>query len=135
MVLLSIIFTAILYIFISEQLTRPIRNIKEKMKQAERGVFVEAECNNRDEIGDLYRSFNKMIKNIMQLIEDKQKEQKALQKAELKALQAQINPHFLYNTLDAIVWMTETNNNDKVVEITKAFSRFFRITLAKETNG
>src|SRR5690606_8224799 len=87
-VLLSIIFTAILYIFISEQLTRPIRNIKEKMKQAERGVFVEAECNNRDEIGDLYRSFNKMIKNIMQLIEDKQKEQKALQKAELKALQA-----------------------------------------------
>ena len=82
-VLLSIIFTAILYIFISEQLTRPIRNIKEKMKQAE-GVFVEAECNNRDEIGDLYRSFNKMIKNIMQLIEDKQKEQKALQKAELK---------------------------------------------------
>lgn len=130
-VLLSIIFTAILYIFISEQLTRPIRNIKEKMKQAERGVFVEAECNNRDEIGDLYRSFNKMIKNIMQLIEDKQKEQKALQKAELKALQAQINPHFLYNTLDAIVWMTETNNNDKVVEITKAFSSFFRITLSK----
>ena len=72
-----------------------------------------------------------MIKNIMQLIEDKQKEQKALQKAELKALQAQINPHFLYNTLDAIVWMTETNNNDKVVEITKAFSSFFRITLSK----
>ena len=56
-VLLSIIFTAILYIFISEQLTRPIRNIKEKMKQAERGVFVEAECNNRDEIGGSLQKF------------------------------------------------------------------------------
>lgn len=132
-VLLCIIFTAILYLFITEHLTRPIINLKEKMRQAERGNFidVEARCNNRDEIGDLYRGFNKMIKNIMQLIEDNKKEQQALQKAELKALQAQINPHFLYNTLDAIVWMTETNNNAKAVEITKAFSSFFRITLSK----
>lgn len=132
-VLLCIISTAILYLFISERLTRPIRNLKEKMKQAEKGNFidVEARCDNKDEIGDLYGSFNKMIKNIIQLIEDNKKEQQALQKAELKALQAQINPHFLYNTLDAIVWMTETNNNDKVVEITKAFSSFFRIALSK----
>lgn len=132
-VLLCIIFTAILYLFISERLTRPIRNLKEKMKQAEQGNFidVEARCDNKDEIGDLYGSFNKMINNIIQLIEDNKKEQQALKKAELKALQAQINPHFLYNTLDAIVWMTETNKNDKVVEITKAFSSFFRIALSK----
>lgn len=132
-VLLCIIFTAILYLFISDSLTRPIRDLREKMKQAERGDFstIEARYDNDDEIGDLHRGFNKMIKNIIQLIEDNKKEQQALKKAELKALQAQINPHFLYNTLDAIVWMAETNNNTKVVEITKAFSTFFRIALSK----
>lgn len=132
-VLLCIIFTAILYLFISDRLTRPIRDLREKMKQAERGDFstIGARYDNDDEMGDLHRGFNKMIKNIIQLIEDNKKEQQALKKAELKALQAQINPHFLYNTLDAIVWMAETNNNAKVVEITKAFSTFFRLALSK----
>ena len=131
-ILLSIVFTAVFYHFISGRLTRPIRNLREKMKQAEAGVFpIEDESYSPDEIGDLQRGFNRMIVNIIQLIEDNKKEQELLKKAELKALQAQINPHFLYNTLDAIVWMAETNNSAKVVEITKAFSTFFRTALSE----
>ena len=131
-VLVCIMFTAVLYFFISDKLTLPIVNLKNKMKQAELGIFtVKAECKNRDEIADLCNSFNKMLENIKQLIENYKKEQEALKKSELKVMQAQINPHFLYNTLDAIIWLSEAKDYECVVEITKALSSFFRISLSK----
>ncbi len=86
---------------------------------------------NVNEITELGISFNIMIGRIRELLDSKVKEQENLQKAELKALQAQINPHFLYNTLDTIVWMAETNNNAQVIEIVRALSSFFRIALSK----
>ncbi|MBN1303265.1 MAG: sensor histidine kinase, partial [Anaerolineales bacterium] len=86
---------------------------------------------NVDEITELGMSFNIMIGRIRELLNAKVKEQENLKKAELKALQAQINPHFLYNTLDTIVWMAEANKTDQVIEIVRAFSSFFRIALSK----
>jgi two-component system sensor histidine kinase YesM len=86
---------------------------------------------NRDEITELGMSFNIMIGRIRELLDSKIKEQETLQKAELKALQAQINPHFLYNTLDTIVWMAQANKIDQVVDIVQALSNFFRIALSK----
>jgi two-component system sensor histidine kinase YesM len=86
---------------------------------------------NVDEITELGISFNIMIGKIRELLDSKIKEQENLKKAELKALQAQINPHFLYNTLDTIVWMTEDHKTDQVIEIVQALSSFFRIALSK----
>jgi two-component system sensor histidine kinase YesM len=86
---------------------------------------------NVDEITDLGNNFNIMIGRIRELLNAKVKEQENLKKAELKALQAQINPHFLYNTLDTIVWMAEANKTDQVIEIVRALSSFFRIALSK----
>lgn len=130
-VLACIMFTAILYFFISEKLTLPIVNLKDKMKQAEQGnLTVIAECKNKDEIADLCSSFNVMLENIKQLIEKNKKEQEELKKSELKLMQAQINPHFLYNTLDTIVWLSEAKESASVIEITKALSGFFRATLS-----
>lgn len=86
---------------------------------------------NVNEITELGISFNIMIGRIRELLALQAKEQENLQKAELKALQAQINPHFLYNTLDTIVWMAETGKTDQVIEIVRTFSRFFRIALSK----
>jgi two-component system, sensor histidine kinase YesM len=86
---------------------------------------------NANEITELGINFNIMIGRIRELLDSKVKEQENLQKAELKALQAQINPHFLYNTLDTIVWMAETKNYDQVIEIVRAMSSFFRIALSQ----
>jgi two-component system, sensor histidine kinase YesM len=86
---------------------------------------------NADEITELGMSFNIMIGKIRELLDSKIKEQENLKKAELRALQAQINPHFLYNTLDTIVWMAESKKTDQVIEIVTALSSFFRISLSK----
>ncbi|MFZ0547869.1 MAG: sensor histidine kinase [Candidatus Promineifilaceae bacterium] len=86
---------------------------------------------NADEITELGMSFNIMIGKIKELLDAKVKEQENLKKAELRALQAQINPHFLYNTLDTIIWMAESKKTDGVVEIVSALSNFFRISLSK----
>jgi two-component system, sensor histidine kinase YesM len=86
---------------------------------------------NVDEITELGMSFNIMIGKIKELLDSKIKEQENLKRAELRTLQAQINPHFLYNTLDTIIWMAESKKTDQVVEIVSALSSFFRISLSK----
>jgi len=74
---------------------------------------------------------NTMIDKINELLEQVTKEQVRLRKAEFELLQSQINPHFLYNTLDAIVWLTESGEQDKVVSMVGSLSEFFRTSLNK----
>ncbi|WP_416151622.1 sensor histidine kinase [Salipaludibacillus sp. HK11] len=128
----SIFFTITLYYFISSKLIRPVRDLKEKMKLASSGNL-DAKVVNKssDEIADLGLSFNTMILKIKMLLQKSVEEEKQLKRAELRALQAQINPHFLYNTLDTIIWMAEDKKSKDVISVTKALSQFFRISLSK----
>ena len=83
------------------------------------------------ELHELTESLNSMAGRLQDLIDENRREQENLKKSELRALQAQINPHFLYNTLDAIVWLAEAGQTREVIHITRALSDFFRISLSQ----
>ncbi|GIP59603.1 sensor histidine kinase [Paenibacillus sp. FSL W8-0186] len=131
-VILSIVFAVSLHFFISSRLTRPLQLLKNKMRLAASG-FLESKVapTGNDEIADLGQSFNIMLSKIKTLLEQNIREQEEMKKAELRALQAQINPHFLYNTLDSILWMAEAGKTDKVIRLVESLSRLFRISLSK----
>ncbi|MBD0381523.1 cache domain-containing sensor histidine kinase [Paenibacillus sedimenti] len=131
-VVLSIIFAFTLHYFVSNRLTRPVNILKKKMQLAASG-FLEAKVTptGTDEIADLGNSFNIMLGKIRMLLDQSIKEQQEMKKSELRALQAQINPHFLYNTLDSILWMAEAGKKEQVIQLVIALSRLFRISLSK----
>ncbi len=83
-----------------------------------------------EELSGLTRDVNTMAGRLEDLVEENRQEQENLKKAELRTLQAQINPHFLYNTLDTIVWQAQSGKNEEVVEMTKSLSDFFRSSLS-----
>lgn len=117
---------------ISASIYRPIKKLHDVTTTiAQNDLQALVYSRNVDEITELGNNFNIMIGKIRELLNAKVKEQENLKKAELKALQAQINPHFLYNTLDTIVWMAEASKTDQVIEIVRALSSFFRISLSK----
>jgi len=96
---------------------------------AEGNLDARADLPRVQELETLTENLNIMADKIKTLIDENIREQRNLQKSEMKALQAQITPHFLYNTLDSIVWLAEGNRNEQVISITRAFSDFFRISL------
>ncbi len=108
----------------------PVKQLGQVMKKVEEGdTTIRAQENGAEEFQVLAASFNQMLEKIEKLMQD-EKEQEALTRVyELKALTSQINPHFLYNTLDTIIWMAEFQDHKKVVEITKALSNYFRLSL------
>lgn len=117
---------------IVSEITEPISKLCEVTTQAGEGNFVvRAEETGTEELTVLTRGFNQMVEQIGNLVEDIRVEQLNLRATELKLLQAQINPHFLYNTLDAIIWLAEAGEKDQVVMMVTALSDFFRTTLSK----
>jgi two-component system sensor histidine kinase YesM len=96
---------------------------------AEGDLGARAEVVHVTEFHSLTENLNIMAGKIKALLEDNIREQQNRQKSEMKALQAQISPHFLYNTLDSIIWLAEGNQYGEVISITRALSNFFRISL------
>lgn len=113
-----------------ESINNPIKVLEKLSKNiAEGNLSARAELPQVTELDNLTENLNTMAAKIQELIASNIKEQQNLQKSEMKALQAQITPHFLYNTFDTIVWLAEEQRNDQVIDITRAFSSFFRISL------
>ena len=119
-------------IFISRLITTPVKNLLKSMKGIENGEFkmVEIKTGN-DEFGKLRDGYNIMILEIQKLIRRMVEEQKIKRKAELDVLQAQIKPHFLYNTFDAISSLALTGRSAEVYTIMKALGSYYRTSLSK----
>ncbi|MCI5901892.1 MAG: sensor histidine kinase [Blautia sp.] len=118
---------------ISDNLTEGIRQLQRVTRKVGQGDFTVRACSedNDEEIAELEEGFNHMVERIDNLVEDIKTEQFNQRVTEQKLLQAQINPHFLYNTLDAIIWQAEAGEKEQVVMMVTALSDFFRTTLSK----
>jgi len=117
---------------ISSGITKPVRKLQKIMKTVENGEFnLIGPIKATDEIKTLAYDYDIMVGCIRELIEKNDKDQELKRKSDLIALQAQINPHFLYNTLDSIIWMGEMGQNKDVVKMTSALSKLFRIAISK----
>lgn len=135
--LIIAIITSLLAVFFSllftNSIVTPIRELRTLMKGVESGdldlKFEEHKYSN--EFGELGHSFNHMVSEIKQLINMVYEEQRSKRKAEIETLQAQIKPHFLYNTLDTIAWMAEDYNAKDIVKLVSALTKVFRIGLNK----
>ena len=120
------------YITVLKSIGKPLSDMKDLSTQIA-GGNLDARTNvpDVDELIPLANNMNLMAEQINVLIQKNIEEQQNIQKAEMKALQAQITPHFLYNTFDTIIWLAEEEKTDEVVKITKAFSEFLRISLSR----
>nr|WP_246354368.1 sensor histidine kinase [Paenibacillus phytohabitans] len=130
MILASLLLSIPLLMFFSSFLTAPIKTLLLSMRRFQNGQFEEkVNIKYWDEIGQLSRGYNNMVANIKALVDDAYLLKLKEQEAELKALQSQINPHFLYNMLDTIFWEAEAAGQDKISEMVINLSRLFRLSL------
>ena len=120
--------------FMARSITLPIQKHRDSMKKVQEGDFSVSDVvvDSKNEIGSLTKSFDVMTHRIHELMEQNVHEQEEKRKSELKALQSQINPHFLYNTLDSIIWMAEGKKNEEVVLMTASLARLLRQSISNE---
>ena len=130
-VALVIVVTAFA-LFIVSGMLRPLRVLYHATQKVAEGDFdARAKVNTHDEIAVLAQGFNNMADNIQSLVDKVKEDERKMRQLDLRLLQEQINPHFLYNTLDTIVWLIEGNESDQAVNMVVTLSNFFRLVLSK----
>ena len=128
--LICLAITYVISAFVSSQATKPLIHMKELMLEVEKGDFnVQVPVHGHNEISSLEKGFNSMITKIRQLIQKEYQEKLLRNEAELNLLQAQINPHFLYNTLGSIKSMARSENASITAKMIQTLSRIFRYSL------
>lgn len=126
-----IVFGVLIY-FVSDKLTERLKILLKGLKSVrDENINIKLPVENHDEFGELAVNFNHMTDRIHELIERVYKAQIVEKESELKALEAQINPHFLYNTLSTISWMARKVNAGNIEELAFMLSKFYRLVLSK----
>ena len=132
LMIIFILIAILLSRTIAMHITKPLRALELSMRDVQKGNFnVKAPEGESKEVESLSHSFQVMVKRIEDLMIEVRKTEEVKRQRELDALQAKINPDFLYNTLDSVVWMAETGNNQGVVKMVTALASLFRISIAK----
>ena len=128
-----ILIALVTILLFTRKVSKPVRDMVGAMREFEQNAqsFQFEAAPGIYEVQLLSESFEHMVRMIQQLMERVKKEEISLRKTELKALQTQINPHFLYNTLDSIQWMCEQGEMERAVEMVSALAKLFRISISK----
>jgi two-component system sensor histidine kinase YesM len=130
--LVSLFIAFIFTMFLSSNLTNPLKEILKRMRKVSKGNFAaDVSLEGDDEMGELGRGINELASNINSLLEKVKKEEKEKRNLELMVLQNQINPHFLYNTLNSIKWMATVQKADGIRDIVSALGRLL-MNISKE---
>lgn len=130
-----IMLIVLIFSFISAKISQPIKHLEKSMKKVEEGNFdIQVDAKGEDEVVKLSQAFNLMLSKVRYLMNQIVVEQEEKRKSELNALQSQINPHFLYNTLDSIVWMAENGKSQDVITMVTSLARLFRISISRGKN-
>lgn len=128
----GLVFVILLNSYITFTIVHPIDNFNSLMKRAANKDFkVQIPVSKITEIESLYRSFETMVTETEALMQDIVQKQQEQKKMELQILQEQINPHFLYNSLESIIWAASNGKTDQVEELTTALAHFYRMVLSK----
>ena len=132
LIIILLAAVTVMTLFLSSGILRPIRKLYDATMQVAEGDFeTRAPVDSNDEIAVLALGFNDMAENMQGLIRKIKEDEGKMRRADLRLLQEQINPHFLYNTLDTIVWLIESNETEQAVDMVVTLSNFFRIVLSK----
>lgn len=119
-------------VYFSRRFTRPVTQISNAMKEFEGGDFSShLQLHTNTELDTIGNAFNNMVKNIEQLVQEVKENECALRKSELSSLKYQINPHFLYNTLDTIYMLARMNGEEVTMKMIQALSKFMKVSLSK----
>lgn len=118
--------------YVVRSITKPVQELSGAAKKIADGDFsTRVDVATKDEIGTLALNVNEMSGRLEEMVQKIKDDERKMRHTELRLLQEQINPHFLYNTLDTIVWLVEGNSPDKAVNMVVSLSDFFRIVLSK----
>lgn len=130
--ILILILVIVLAIMITKGIIKPIQELSEVAQQVSQGDFsARVDVDTDDEVAVLADSINIMTESIEGFVRKIKEDERKMRQADLRLLQEQINPHFLYNTLDTIVWLIEGNDPDNAVNMVVSLSEFFRLVLSK----
>ncbi|WP_310604859.1 sensor histidine kinase [Anaerosporobacter sp.] len=129
--MISLVILLVVYP-LTQSITKRIHLLRIRMGQIQEGTILKLEMEpHKDEIGELITSYDQMVEDLQELLANQYKMGQEKMGAELKALQSQINPHFLYNTLDMINWMAQKNETENIRGVIQSLSMFYRLTLNK----
>ena len=133
MYLAFLVFALILAHFMSHSITNRISSVIHQMSKVRKGTLSPMDSPEyHDEIGDLIDTYNYMTRRMDQLMTEQAKAAEELRIAEFHSLQAQINPHFLYNTMDMINWLAQQGRTEEVSRAVQSLSRFYKLTLSRK---
>ena len=130
LLVLFTLITIVVCIYLSRSITKPISNLNETMQKASSNLQIVADQSDIEEINSLSRSFNQLIQKIDNLLKKIKEDAKLQRQSEIKVLQAQINPHFLYNTLDALNWKALQHQDTEMTTLIRSLCDFYRISLS-----